>query len=329
GKNSAVQIVEKVCGTYKLNADVLKRILLRGSVHNKKVAILSVAGAFRKGKSFLLSNIVRYLECKNGEGNDWMDPNAAITGFTWRRDTEAVTEGILMWPEPFLAKDEQGEEYAILLLDTEGAFGLKSSFGESATIFSLAALLSSVLVYNIMQDVQEDSLNHLQFFAKYGSFVLDEDNINAPFQSLLFLIRDWQNSDEFGFEGGRKLLDHKFKDASSDPCQQTLRNDIKRSFAEIKCALLPSPGGKICRGSEGKITVDDMSQDFKEELGDLVPRVFNTLMRPKKVGGKAIIGAEFLSLFESYAKIFASGLMPEPKGIFDAIAEVTHQSALN
>lgn len=32
-----------------------------------QVAVLTVAGAFRKGKSFFLSNCVRYLQCKNSE----------------------------------------------------------------------------------------------------------------------------------------------------------------------------------------------------------------------------------------------------------------------
>ncbi|GMR40181.1 hypothetical protein PMAYCL1PPCAC_10376, partial [Pristionchus mayeri] len=323
---SAGQIVEKVGGTYKLNSDALKRILQQKSVLNKKVAILTVAGAFRKGKSFLLSNIVRYLLCER-DGTDWMDSSALVTGFTWARSKDAVTDGILMWPEPFFAEDANGEEFAILLMDTEGVFDHKSSMGQCATVFALAALLSSVLVYNVMQDVQEDTLNHLQFFAKYGSFAEDS---NSPFQQVLFLIRDWQNDDEFGFEAGRKLLDDKFKKhASTDSSMQTLRKDIQRSFTDMKCALLSSPSDKICRGSEGQITVDDMNDDFKDELGELVPRVFNTLLHPKENGGKTITGAEFLSFFETYAKIFASGKVPEPKSIFEATAEATHQSALN
>lgn len=43
-----------------------------------------------------------------------MDPTAAVTGFTWRQDRQSVTEGILMWPEPFIVKDAKGEEVAEL-----------------------------------------------------------------------------------------------------------------------------------------------------------------------------------------------------------------------
>lgn len=48
--------------------------------------ILSFTGAFRKGKSFLLDFILRYLTSEGREG--WMgDPNETLTGFKWRGGT--------------------------------------------------------------------------------------------------------------------------------------------------------------------------------------------------------------------------------------------------
>ena len=47
--------------TFELDEAVLEDILLQPGVCNKKVAIISVAGAFRKGKSFLLDFFLRYL----------------------------------------------------------------------------------------------------------------------------------------------------------------------------------------------------------------------------------------------------------------------------
>ncbi|GMS88271.1 hypothetical protein PENTCL1PPCAC_10446, partial [Pristionchus entomophagus] len=323
--NSAVQIVEKVGETYVLKEDALRRILQQKSVLNKKVAVLTVAGAFRKGKSFFLSNCVRYFQY----GKDWMAPTASVIGFTWRRSTNSVTEGILMWPEPFLVKNANGEELAILLMDTEGAFDHKSSISQCATVFALSALMSSVLVYNVMQDIQEDTLNHLQFFAKYGSYALDEQHTKSPFQSLLFLIRDWQNDDEYGMEAGRKLLDEKFKaHASTKDSMLALREDIKRSFVDIKCSLLPSPGDKIRKGSEGTITVNDMDPDFREEMAELIPYLTDNLIRPKEIGSKQITGSEFLEFFKTYINLFGSGKVPEPKSIYEATVEATHQSAL-
>ena len=46
---------------FELDEEALESILLRDDVKDKKVAIVSVAGSFRKGKSFLLDFFLRYL----------------------------------------------------------------------------------------------------------------------------------------------------------------------------------------------------------------------------------------------------------------------------
>lgn len=58
-----VQIV-RVCKenhSFTLDTDALARVLLAPEVRDKNVVVLSVAGAFRKGKSFLLDFMLRYM----------------------------------------------------------------------------------------------------------------------------------------------------------------------------------------------------------------------------------------------------------------------------
>lgn len=59
----AVQIVKvnEEAHTFRLSEDDLTRIILQDSIKNRDVVIVSVAGAFRKGKSFLLDFFLRYL----------------------------------------------------------------------------------------------------------------------------------------------------------------------------------------------------------------------------------------------------------------------------
>jgi len=52
----------------------------------------------------------------------------------------------------------------ILLMDTQGAFDSMSTVKDCATVFALSTLLSSVQVYNLMSNLQEDDLQHLQVF---------------------------------------------------------------------------------------------------------------------------------------------------------------------
>ena len=73
-------------------------------------------------------------------------------------------------------------------------------------------MTSSTFIYNLDENIQEDDLQHLQFFTNYGKLALDESG-DAPFQKLVFLIRDWQFPYEktFGVEGGKQLLDATLK----------------------------------------------------------------------------------------------------------------------
>src|SRR4051794_26801211 len=54
--------IDEETHAFQLNDDVLASILLRPEVADRKVALISVSGAFRKGKSFLLNFFLRYLE---------------------------------------------------------------------------------------------------------------------------------------------------------------------------------------------------------------------------------------------------------------------------
>jgi len=54
-------VVAKPDHTFELDQEALQEILLSDEVRDRKVVVLSVAGAFRKGKSFLLDFIIRYL----------------------------------------------------------------------------------------------------------------------------------------------------------------------------------------------------------------------------------------------------------------------------
>jgi len=52
--------------SFVLDENVLKTLLLDPRVRDRKIVILSVAGAYRKGKSFLLDFFLRYLYAKVG-----------------------------------------------------------------------------------------------------------------------------------------------------------------------------------------------------------------------------------------------------------------------
>ena len=110
GMGRPVQIVDITADhKFKLNEENLLSILNHPKARMRKVCVVSVAGAFRKGKSFLLDFYLRYLT-RNGR-EDWMGgDDEPLTGFHWKGGSERDTTGILMWSEPFLLKRSESKE---------------------------------------------------------------------------------------------------------------------------------------------------------------------------------------------------------------------------
>lgn len=148
--------------------------------------MIGVAGKFRKGKSFLLNFFLRYLNyISNGSppDQDWLEREQTLEGFPWRGGSERDTDGIVWWSKPFVVKDRNGEDLVIILMDTQGAFDQQSTVKDCATVFALSTMISSLQVYNLQNNIHEDDLANLQFFAEYGKLVLDdEENTSKPFQ---------------------------------------------------------------------------------------------------------------------------------------------------
>lgn len=68
-----VQIVTTESGgrQLKLDTEALSSILLQDKVKDKPVAVVSIAGTFRTGKSFLLNFFIRYFS--KLEKTDWLE----------------------------------------------------------------------------------------------------------------------------------------------------------------------------------------------------------------------------------------------------------------
>ncbi|CAG0885792.1 unnamed protein product [Darwinula stevensoni] len=147
--------------SYLLKEDRLRRMLLQADCRDKPVAVVSIAGGARRGKSFLLSLFLRYLRAQGSE--DWLDDeDTPIAGFAWKMSAKRVTTGIHIWDELFTLRLPNGEEACVLLMDTEGTFDCEESLAHSVTIFALSTLLSSVQIYNLKENINMDDLLHLQ-----------------------------------------------------------------------------------------------------------------------------------------------------------------------
>lgn len=181
--------------TFEYFAENLEAILAKVP-ESTKVAVVSVVGGFRSGKSFLLSLFVRYLQyCEEreeeptqawmvdqgerlveGNSNEGQGGRDAPPGFKWRGGSDRQTTGIWMWSEPFMRFSAiEGKEIAVLLVDTQGMFDNETTMSLTSCIFGLSTMISSYQIYNVEKRISEDNLQHLAMFAEYGRIAVAHD----------------------------------------------------------------------------------------------------------------------------------------------------------
>nr|XP_033792288.1 atlastin-2 isoform X2 [Geotrypetes seraphini]XP_033792289.1 atlastin-2 isoform X2 [Geotrypetes seraphini] len=315
---------------FELDEKALEQVLLQEHIRDLNIVVVSVAGAFRKGKSFLLDFMLRYMYNKNS--SVWIGGiNEPLTGFTWRGGCERETTGIQIWSEVFVVEKPDGSKVAVLLMDTQGAFDSQSTIKDCATVFALSTMTSSVQVYNLSQNIQEDDLQHLQLFTEYGRLAMEEV-YQRPFQTLMFLIRDWSYPYEhpYGLEGGRKFLEKRLQVKQNQHEElQNVRKHIHSCFSNLGCFLLPHPGLKVATNPNFDGRLIDIDDDFKKELQNLVP----LLLAPgklveKEIGGSKVTCRDLVEYFKAYIKIYQGEELPHPKSMLQATAEANNLAAV-
>ncbi|KAM7445038.1 putative RING-H2 finger protein [Porites harrisoni] len=317
--------------SFELDEKALEDILLHESVRDKKVAVVSVAGAFRKGKSFLLDFFLRYLD-REGTYPDWIGgEKEALEGFSWRGGSERDTTGILLWSKPYIKTLPSGEEVAVLLMDTQGAFDSSSTVKDCATIFALSTMTSSTQIYNITQNIQEDDLQHLQLFTEYGKLAMEESNIK-PFQRLVFLVRDWSFPYEapYGSTGGNQVLEKRLRMTEKQHSElMQVRRHIKSCFSNIGCFLMPHPGLKVATNPTFDGSLKDIDEEFKTQLREITPSVLSIdNLVVKSINGEEVTCRGLVEYFKAYMKIFQGEELPQPKSMLLATAEANNLAAL-
>lgn len=121
------------------------------------LAVLTVAGVYRTGKSFLLNRCL--LNLQDG------------TGFGVGPSINPCTKGLWVWGTPIPGYTEQGEQLNVLVVDTEGIGGLDEDNSHDMRVFSLAVLLSSCLVYNSMGSIDENAIQCMSFVTNLSKHI--------------------------------------------------------------------------------------------------------------------------------------------------------------
>jgi len=114
------------------------------------VGVISVAGKYRTGKSFLLNRVII---------------NKRNQGFGVGPTINPCTKGLWIWGDT-LEGEYQGEKLKILLIDSEGIGAFDEDENHDTKIFLLALLLCSYFIYNSMGTIDENAINNLSLIVR-------------------------------------------------------------------------------------------------------------------------------------------------------------------
>jgi hypothetical protein len=203
------------------------------SSFDSKIALVIVAGRYRSGKSFLMNQLV-------GDAG----------GFSVGHTVESKTKGIWICREAVQAQAPSGERVSMLFMDSEGLGATDKNVKHDTTIFSLAALLCSTLIFNGGSAINEESIQSLGFIANLTHHIR---------------VRSAHGGDGSGSSAGAA--------GSSGGTQEDTLDDFNRFFPSFLWVLRDF-GLALVDDDGSPVTADDyMESALQEQVQYFVRRV--------------------------------------------------------
>ena len=162
----------------------------------KPLKVVSIVGNYRTGKSYLLNRLMKR--------ND---------GFPLGSEVDSKTKGIWMW----IGDHPADPTTALVLLDTEGLNDVKKADrSHDAQIFTLAILLSSILVYNSTGAIGAEALEGLHIASELSKHIQTKQASEAQFATFfpafIWALRDFHLRLEDS--EGREMTANQYLEAS-------------------------------------------------------------------------------------------------------------------
>ena len=274
---TAIQIVNFKNDKLVFQSDKFQKILDQID-YNFEIVLVSIVGSFRTGKSLLLNFFLKHFGFKFNQG------------FPFAPGRKGHTNGIWVWDKPCLTSNK-----AFIFLDTQGLFDNDSNKSIATKIFTLSALISSSIIFNISKQIQEDQLEHLALFSEYAMVVNKYYKNNyTPLQDLHILIRDWQFEDINGDGYLKEILVEKKNSQMNET-----RDFIDKSYSSKKCTLLPHPGFSVYKEN---FKIEQLEPEFNQKVNQFVNKIVKN-STVKKLNGLVIGKNECQAMIESFVKL--------------------------
>ena len=268
------------------------------------LGVISVAGMYRTGKSYLLN---RMLLNRSG-------------GFSVGPSINPCTKGLWMWSKTIQAHTPQGKPLNVLIIDTEGIGATDEDQNHDNKIMTLAILLSSYFIFNSMGTIDESSIQSLSFIVNITKNI-QQKNGNKDFSKYLpafmWVIRDF--SLQLRNKEGNPITSKEYLEFSLEMQpgnsefivnKNQIRKMVKEYFPNRNCVTLVRP--LLEEGHLQKLErtpASKLRKEFIEQVNYLRKTVLNSI-NPKKLNGQELNGEMFIDLIKSYVKMINEGAVP-------------------
>ena len=303
GSDEAIPLLNLSPTGYHVNNDALQFM----STIEAPIAVVTVCGKYRTGKSYLLNKII--LNVENGFG---VGPTI-----------NPCTKGIWLWKRPYLLKTEEGD-LTVLILDTEGLAAFDEEANHDTKVMTLSLLISSLMIYNSMGPIDETALQSLSLVIDIANKIQQENNKEASeesiaknFPSFLWILRDFSLKLEDSQKNpisSKQYLENSlsFQKGVSDQVESKnrIRKLFKTFFADRDCSTLVRPTEDE-KELQGLATIPDsrLRKEFVQQVEQLRTKI-NKKIRPKLVNLNKISGSILANLITKYTDSINGGKVP-------------------
>jgi hypothetical protein len=274
--------------------------------------VITVAGKYRTGKSFLLNRVL--LQKEVGDSS----------GFGVGPTTQAHTKGLWISPQLLQCKGQP-----TLIIDTEGIAALDANSTHDTRIFCLALLLSSYFIYNSVGTIDEEALNTLSLVVKVAEQIRKSDrNLNPTeemFPSFLWIVRDFalrlRDVNNNPITEAQYLEDALKETGDHGSDKNKIRKCLKDFFSNRSCATLVRPCESEDQLQDLDTTPNSGLRDvFVQQITRLRADIFQQV-KPKTACGQPLSGKLFVQMCRSFTEAINKGAAPSIRNTWSMLSQ--------
>lgn len=261
-----------------------------------KHTIISIAGPYRSGKSFIFNLLTNSETFKVGS------------------TVQACTQGL------WLHQITQNRQ-SFLFIDIEGFGSTTRSSSDDGKLFAIALTISSLVIYNSIGVINESKINHLALALSYCQIISSQSsNLSNPPQ-LIWLLRDFilelVNTSGDKISADQYLESTLVKLDTKDAKSVNMRKTIIQTFPNRTCIPLPRPAED--ENVLQNLNETQLSPEFLKGLKKLKKIVFAA--QAKQMNKKFVRGQDLVALIKDLVNGLNSDQIPSVPSAWDSIVQ--------